>query len=139
GPDITISRADATLEAGSGPSQCPCLDAPQPAVRLGLSSVRRLGDDCAERIVGERDARGAFASRADLAHRVGLSADQVEALATAGAFDGLGVARREALWTAGAAAAVRPGQLDLATVDETASPTLPTMTEPEQLVADLWA
>jgi error-prone DNA polymerase len=84
-------------------------------------------------------ARGRFTSMADLAHRVGLSTDQVEALATGGAFEGFGVARREALWTAGAAAAVRPGQLDLATVDERQGPSLPEMTEPEQLIADLWA
>jgi error-prone DNA polymerase len=139
GPDISISRADATLEEGTGPSQCRCLEAPQPTVRLGLSSVRRLGDDCAERIVAERDARGRFTSMADLAHRVGLSTNQVEALATAGAFEGLGATRREALWAAGAAAAVRPGQFDLATVDERAAPMLPGMNAGEQMVADLWA
>ena len=38
-----------------------------------------------------RDADGPFTSMADLSHRVGLSTDQVEALATAGAFDGFGV------------------------------------------------
>jgi error-prone DNA polymerase len=111
----------------------------QPAVRLGLSGVRGIGDELAERIVASREAAGRFISMADLSHRVGLSSDQVEALATAGAFDGFGVTRRDALWTAGAAAAVRPGQLDLATVDETATPDLPEMTEPEQMIADLWA
>jgi error-prone DNA polymerase len=138
-PDINISAATATLEAGDGRSQCSCLDAPQPAVRLGLSSVRTIGDDLAERIVATREATGPFASMADLSHRVGLSTDQVEAFATAGAFDGFGVARRDALWTAGAAAAVRPGQFDLVAVDETATPELPEMTEPEQMIADLWA
>jgi error-prone DNA polymerase len=143
-PDINISRATATLEAADGTSQCDraeCRDhAPaQPAVRLGLSSVRSIGDDLAERIAADRDAHGPFTSMADLSHRIGLSTDQVEALATAGAFDGFGVARRDALWAAGAAAAVRPGQLDLATVDELATPELPEMTEPEQLIADLWA
>jgi error-prone DNA polymerase len=143
-PDINISAASATLEAGDGPvqcSRCECADhAPaQPAVRLGLSSVRTIGDDLATAIVADRDTRGAFTSMADLAHRVGLSTDQVEALATAGAFGCFGVARRDALWTAGAAAAVRPGQLDLATVDELDGPELPEMTEPEQMIADLWA
>ena len=80
----------ASLEPGDGPSQCACLDAPQPAVRLGLSSVRTIGDDLAEAIVAAREADGPFTSMADLARRVGLSADQVEALATAGAFDGFG-------------------------------------------------
>ena len=62
---------------------------------------------------------------ADLSRRVGLSADQVEALATAGAFDCFGTSRREALWAAGAAATARPGQLDVATVDETPPAGLP--------------
>jgi error-prone DNA polymerase len=139
GPDINISSAAATLETGEGRSQCPCLDAPQPAVRLGLSSVRTIGDDLAKQIIGVRDASGPFTSMADLSHRVGCTTAQVEALATAGAFDGFGVPRRDALWAAGAAAAVRPGQFDIATVDELATPDLPAMTEPEQLIADLWA
>jgi error-prone DNA polymerase len=144
GPDINTSGAGATLESGEGASQCAdCRDKghapPQPAVRLGLSSVRTIGDDLAERIVADRETIGAFTSMADLSHRVGLTTDQVEALATAGAFDGFGVTRRDALWTAGAAAAVRPGQFDLATIDETATPELPEMTEPEQMIADLWA
>jgi error-prone DNA polymerase len=120
------------------------LDAPQPEVRLGLSSVRNIGTELAERIVAERGL-AAFTSMADLARRVGLSADQVEALATAGAFDCFSpadyppTARRTALWTAGAAATARPGQLDVVTFDESAVPLLPPMTEPEQLIADMWA
>jgi error-prone DNA polymerase len=116
--------------------------------------VRTIGTELAERIVAERGL-AAFTSMADLARRVGLSADQVEALATAGAFDcfspaghspggyslggGTPTARRTALWTAGAAATARPGQLDVVTFDESAVPLLPPMTEPEQLIADMWA
>jgi error-prone DNA polymerase len=107
-------------------------------VRLGLSSVRTIGTDLADAIVASRDADGPFTSMADLARRVGLTADQVEALATAGAFDCFGGGRRDALWGAGAAATARPGQLDIATFDETAPP-LPQMTGPEQLIADMWA
>jgi error-prone DNA polymerase len=139
GPDINISAASSTLEVDDGPSQCPCLDAPQPAVRLGLSEVRTIGDELAERIVAVREVEGPYASMTDLAHRVGLSTDQLEALATAGAFDGFGVSRRDALWVAGAAAAVKPGQLELTLVDEREVPVLPTMTDPEQMYADLWA
>src|SRR3954467_8488483 len=93
-PSLSQSLAKTSLEPGSdmlgsqaplsGPSQCDCLDAPQPAVRLGLSSVRTIGNDLADTIVASRDADGPFASMADLARRVGLSADQVEALATSG-------------------------------------------------------
>jgi error-prone DNA polymerase len=140
-PSLAESLADASLEPGEGPSQCECLYAPQPAVRLGLSSVRTIGSDLAAAIVASRDADGPFASMADLARRVELGADagsKVEALATAGAFDCLGVGRRHALWGAGAAATARPGQLDVVTFDETA-PELPAMTEPEQLIADMWA
>jgi error-prone DNA polymerase len=76
---------------------------------------------------------------ADLARRVGMSADQVEALATAGAFDCFDLPRREALWAAGAAATARPGQLDVAAFSEVAPAGIPAMTEPEQLIADMWA
>ena len=143
-PSLNVSLATASLEAGDGPSQCECLDAPQPAVRLGLQSVRTISDDLAASIVTERDARGPYTSMADLARRVGLTTDQMEALATAGAFeclDALGtpLSRRDALWGAGAASTARPGQLDVVTFTETAPAALPVMTEPEQLIADMWA
>ena len=38
-PSLAMSSATATLEDGQRPSQCACLDAPQPAVRLGLGSA----------------------------------------------------------------------------------------------------
>jgi error-prone DNA polymerase len=108
-------------------------------VRLGLGSIRTIGTELAERIVAIRDGDGPYTSMTDLARRVGLSVDQVEALATAGAFDCFDIDRRDALWAAGAAASARPGQLDIATIDETTPPALSAMTEPEQLIADLWA
>jgi error-prone DNA polymerase len=144
-PALAVSAAQACLETGSGKSQCPCLDAPQPAVRLGLSSVRTIGTELAERIVAAR-TDAPFTSMADLARRVGLSAGQIEALATAGAFSpasggspSFDISRRDALWAAGAAATARPGQLDVVTFDESVVPALPPMTEPEQLIADMWA
>src|ERR671923_2974816 len=86
-----------------------------PAVRMGLSSVRAVGDDLAKRIVAEREANGAFADPYDLARRVSdMTPAQLEALATAGAFGCFGLERREALWVAGAAAggrADRPGRI----------------------------
>jgi error-prone DNA polymerase len=139
-PDLARSMAGADLESDAPtPSQCPCLDAPQPAVRLGLTSVRTIGTELAEQIVTERDTRGMFTSMSDLARRVGLSTEQVEALATAGGFDCFGTSRRDALWAAGAAATARPGQLDVVTYDETGTPPIPIMTAPEQLIADMWA
>jgi error-prone DNA polymerase len=138
-PHINQSAAGASLEVGDGPSQCPCLNAPQPAVRLGLSSVRGIGEDLAKQIVADRDGSGPFTSMADLTYRIGLSVEQVEALATAGAFTCFELSRRDALWAAGAVATRRPDQLDLPTFDESRHPSLPPMTEPEQMIADMWA
>ncbi|MDP9091530.1 MAG: error-prone DNA polymerase [Actinomycetota bacterium] len=138
-PSLEVSVVTASLEAGHGPSQCACLDAPQPAVRLGLGGVRTIGTELAERIVTSREVEGPYTSMADLARRIGLSVDQMEALATAGAFDFFDISRRDALWAAGAAATARPGQLDVVTFGETSPPILSEMSEPEQLIADLWA
>jgi error-prone DNA polymerase len=137
GPDINASAAAASLEGAAGQSSYAGPGPAQPAVRLGLSSIKTIGTELAQRIVAERETNGDYASMAELARRIGLTADQLEALATAGAFDSLGTTRRQALWTAGAAADYRPGQLDLAA--DTSAPRLPEMTEPEQLLADLWA
>ena len=49
-----------------------------------------------------------------------------------------GSSRREALWAAGAAATIRPGQLPGTTLGMTAPP-LPVMTAAEETFADLWA
>jgi len=74
----------------------------------------------------------------DLARRTGCSAAQLEALATADAFAGFGLSRREALWAAGAAAQDRPDRLP-GTVTGTDAPMLPGMSEVDRLVADVWA
>jgi error-prone DNA polymerase len=139
GPDLNISLAAANLEDAAGEGSYTGPGPEQPAVRLGLSSVRGIGDDLAARIVAERTARGDYQSMAELSRRIGMSSEQLEALATAGAFECFGSTRREALWGAGAAAEYRPGQLDLAAASEEQVPPLPAMTEPEQLMADLWA
>ena len=107
---------------------------PQPAVRLGLSSVRRLSGDAAQAIAAGRP----YQDLEDLARRVPLPAAALEALATAGAFGCFGLTRREALWAAGAVARIRPGQLPGTTSGETAPP-LPAMTPIEETIADLWA
>jgi error-prone DNA polymerase len=138
-PSLSLSQAGASLEPGDGPVQCACVAEPSPAVRLGLSSVRTISAELAAAIVDARERDGMFTSMADLARRVGLSADQVEALATSGAFDCFDLPRRDALWAAGAAATARPGQLDLAAFDESPPPGIPAMGEPEQLIADMWS
>lgn len=125
-PDVNASLAHATLaEAGT-------------QVRLGLGAVRGIGTELAERLVADREAHGPFASMLDLTARVQLSVPQVEALATAGAFACFGVSRREALWTAGAAAGQRPDRLPGVGV-VTHTPALPGMSEIELSAADVWA
>lgn len=126
GPDVNASLAHATLEnAGM-------------EVRLGLGSVRHIGDELAERIVEEREAHGPFVDLVNLAQRIQLSVPQTEALATAGALGCFGTARREALWAAGAAASQRPDRLPGVGASSHV-PVLPGMTELELAAADVWA
>ena len=70
------------------------------AVRLGLSSVRGIGQDLAEALVAERDAHGPFADLADLSRRTGLTRPQLEALALAGAAPDRGLKGRREIATA---------------------------------------
>jgi error-prone DNA polymerase len=108
------------------------------AVRLGLAGVKSIGETVATTIVEEREKNGAYADMADLVRRTGLTAVQVEALATAGAFDSFGLSRRQALWNAGRAAEERPGHLS-GVSSSGPPPMLPGMTEVETTMADLWA
>lgn len=131
GPDINASRVRADVEADEGSTG-------GKAVRLGLASVRTLGEDNAERIVAERAQNGPYTGMVDLARRVPLSGARMEALATAGAFECFGMSRREALWHAAAAAADRPDRLPGTTVSADAPP-LPGMDDVELAAADVWA
>ncbi|GBE65800.1 error-prone DNA polymerase [Mycobacterium sp. MFM001] len=126
GPDVNASLAHATLEnAGT-------------EVRLGLGSIRHIGDDLAEKLVEERKANGPFASLLDLTGRIQLSVPQTEVLATAGALACFGMSRREALWAAGAAATQRPDRLP-GVGSSSHIPSLPGMSELELAAADVWA
>lgn len=108
------------------------------AVRLGLADVSSIGTAVAERIVAEREARGPYRDMADVSRRAGLDAEQLEALAAAGAFAGFGLQRREALWLAGEAAQDREEYL-AGSVVVVQPPLLPMLTDAEQVVYDLWA
>ncbi|GAA3759970.1 error-prone DNA polymerase [Microbacterium kribbense] len=108
------------------------------AVRLGLAEVKGIGTALAEKIVAERAAGGHYRDMRDLVRRVGVTAAQLEALATAGAFECLGLGRREAIWLAGAAAADRAEFLP----DSIVAVQPPLFADPssyERLSADLWA
>ncbi|WFR83481.1 error-prone DNA polymerase [Arthrobacter sp. Y-9] len=108
------------------------------AVRLGIASVTGIGKDLAERIVTERETNGPFLGLTDLSRRTGLTAEQLEALASAGAFESLGLSRREALWQAGSAALERPGQLP-GTQPYIQPPLLPELGDEEAVAYELWA
>jgi error-prone DNA polymerase len=141
-PDINVSNAQATLE---GPRRPAGVGEPPerwgvggPVVRMGLGSVRTLGSERAKAIEEERRANGPYRDMTDCARRTGLTAAHLEALATAGAFEGLGLTRRAALWAAGAAAQDKPDRI-AGTVTGVDAPMLPGMAEVDVLVADVWA
>jgi error-prone DNA polymerase len=88
--DIQMSHADCTLE--------PCEESNGGfAVRMGLRYVKGLGEREWERIAQARNL-AAFTSLQDFARRTGLDEGSLGALAEAGAFEGLQVDRRAALW-----------------------------------------
>lgn len=162
-PDLHASGVEALLEpvTDSGPTGLDsCLDRHQPpvgefdidepdetaahrrdgrfAVRLGLAGVKGIGTKVAERIVAAREAEGPFRDLRDLVRRTSVTAAQLEALATAGAFECLGISRREAIWLAGSAAQDRPEFLP----DSLIAVQPPLFTDPSSydiLAADLWA
>jgi error-prone DNA polymerase len=150
-PDINASNALATLEpptvdggprtgAGEPPGNW---GKGGPVVRLGLSEVRTISKDLAERIEAERRTGGPYRDMRDLARRLAstgkpMTAANLEALATAGAFACLGLDRREALWGAGAAAQERADRLP-GTALGVRAPALPGMDDVEEMVADIWA
>lgn len=128
-PDINASPADATLEQ--------CQDsAGGLAVRLGVGSVRGVGDPLAQAIQAGRP----YVDMEDLVRRVPqLHVAQLEALATAGAFTQcFGLQRRDALWAAGAVIQSRPDRLAGVTTG-VAAPHLPGMQPVEEAIADIWA
>ncbi|PTT14785.1 error-prone DNA polymerase [Microbacterium sp. HMWF026] len=158
-------RAEGDAAAATGPQRRPtgrdaCADARQPptgefdprepdetlahrrdggfTVRLGLAGVTGIGAKVAARVVEERERGGPYRDLRDLVRRTGLVTAQVEALATAGAFESLGHTRREAIWLAGSAALDRPEFLP----DSLVAVQPPLFTDPssyEVLAADLWA
>jgi error-prone DNA polymerase len=154
GPDLNASRRDATLEPRTDAVEP--IGRPRPgfhaepshlAVRLGLRSVRGLHDALLDRMDDERERRP-FRDLEDFVRRTGATVDQVEALATAGAFEQcFGQSRRSALWAAGAYRSTRPQVRRDGTVVETLpgivtggdAPHLPGMTETETVAFDLWA
>jgi error-prone DNA polymerase len=106
-------------------------------VRIGLRYVRGLPDQLLDRIDAAR-AEAPFADLEDFTRRTGAAVDALESLATAGAFTGFGVTRREGLWAAGGLRDARPATLP-GIVTGVEAPPLPGMSELESTAADLSA
>ncbi|MBN8818106.1 MAG: DNA polymerase III subunit alpha [Sphingomonas sp.] len=88
-PDINLSEADFTVEPYPN-------DATRQAVRYALGGLKGVGEKAMETLVEERVKTGPFANLDDLADRIEprlLNRRQLESLAAAGAFDGMGLDR----------------------------------------------
>jgi error-prone DNA polymerase len=90
--DVTISGWDSSLEEPAGKRG-------QPAVRLGLSMLKGMRAEAAERIEQAR-AQRPFASVADMARRADLERHDLQVLAGGNALKDLAGNRRQALWQA---------------------------------------
>ncbi|MYE31599.1 MAG: DNA polymerase III subunit alpha, partial [Chloroflexi bacterium] len=88
-PDINASAARCTVEL------------PEGAVRVGLGYVRGVGEALAERVEAERARGGPYQSLFGFVQRTGLGRRATSHLIRAGAFDSLGLRRRELLWQLG--------------------------------------
>lgn len=85
-PDINISVKKFSYQEGK--------------MYFGLMAVKNVGEGLAERIVSERAQRGSFRSLQDFAERMDrrdIVKKAVESLIMSGAFDGLGLNRRQML------------------------------------------
>ncbi|HYK06730.1 MAG TPA: error-prone DNA polymerase [Gaiellaceae bacterium] len=125
-PDVNLSHVHCTWDEG--------------AVRMGLKYVKSVGEDDAEAVVAEREARGEFEGVGDLARRLPLDARELEALLRSGACDRFGK-RRDLLWELGLV--TRPQtvqrehkQLSLELDPTVATPELPDLTAWERMLAD---
>lgn len=126
-PDVNCSEPHATLHRTDQ----------RVVVQLGLTQVKNVGDDLADRIAQHRP----YATVEALVKCTNASKRAVESLATAGAFRSLpaiNTDRRRALWIAGAAAEQGADRLPGTAVGMQA-PELPSMSAVDHMVADIIA
>ena len=102
-PDINLSNARCTVEEFAPGDPAPDLRGVlhQGAIRVGLGYVRGVGEAGANRVQDERGRGGPYRSLFDFAQRTGLSSEASTNLIRIGAFDDLGLNRRELIWQLG--------------------------------------
>jgi error-prone DNA polymerase len=105
------------------------------AVRLGFRLVKGLREDDIAFLV---DGRGnGYSDVESVWRRAGLGRRALSTLADCGAFEGLGITRRQAIWDAAAASKIKPlpllGSLEL---EEEEMPKLPTMSFGQEVALD---
>jgi error-prone DNA polymerase len=106
-------------------------------VRLGLASVKGLGEQEAQALVKERELGGQFKSFDEFATRVGLKEEALRNLALVGAFDSFGEPRRALLWRARDAHRTSPSFARRAlSLPTTEAPTLPPLDAQERTALD---
>ncbi|MBM4410401.1 MAG: DNA polymerase III subunit alpha [Chloroflexi bacterium] len=97
-PDINRSDARCTVEEVAPDDMQTDL---RGAVRVGLGYVKGVGEAGAARIEQERRRSGRYRSLFDFVQRTGLSHEASTNLIRIGAFDDLGLNRRELIWQLG--------------------------------------
>jgi error-prone DNA polymerase len=105
GVDINHSDWESTLEANHKsppPSRKPkrrrWTKTTQPAIRLGMQTIRGLNREAAQRIVEERRSGGSYLDIDDLNRRAGLGKATLSILADADALGSIAGDRRAAVW-----------------------------------------
>ncbi|MHA4867314.1 error-prone DNA polymerase [Duganella sp. PWIR1] len=124
--DVAISGWDSSLEEPAG-------QLGQPAVRLGLSMLKGMREDVAQRIAAAR-AHGPFAGVDELARRADLDRHALQVLAGGNALRQLAGHRRQALWQA--VGAVPDKDLLRPTAPREAAPVLAAPSEGEDILGD---
>ncbi len=97
-----VSASPQTIPSAGGSTLANLASRPQPtvepAIRLGLRTIRGLSTGLAEKIAGERQSGGVFKNVDDLVRRCRLGKGILSALADADALSSLSGDRRAAIW-----------------------------------------
>lgn len=138
GPSVVSSLAGAHVSGSQEGSPVPGLlrRHRERTVRLGLESIKGLGQPAQERIVAARKESN-FSGLEDFALRTKVTVKEIELIAHAGGFDELGISRRNALWFAQQVANPHEWQPCLPGIEgSSTTPYLPQMDTVELLKAD---